>query len=407
MASTRNKPILHADAHVLERARLTPSDFERINANKKEHIEAMNAAVAEHSGSVPATATPTGNTGGKSIELVLENGKVKQVLPRTHYNSKHCFIDWVNFTVHEDTFQILSGAVTDQEIILAVSMACESIFGFGITSKRDKGANFYKTSYVLGENYGLVCYGGQRNTVLVSLSGEGCAAARGAWERRLYDFLNSAQSPRITRIDLTYDDIKGERFTPESLVQSFDNGRFNCGGRNPDIELRGNWKNLNGKGRSVYVGNRTNGKFFRGYEKGKQLGDADSPWMRIEVEFKSVDRVIPFDVLRYPHEYFAAAYPLLASFADDAQRIKTIQKTVQVSYERTKKWLKRQCGASLKLMLNVEGDAEKVLALIMRDGKLPKGVLPPSFRHVDSSLHHSPLEYMPLHMSFLNEGVST
>lgn len=400
-------PILHADAHFLARARLTPSDFERINADKKAHIEAMNAAVAEHSGSVPATATPTGNTGGKSIELVLENGKVKQVLPRTHYNSKHCFIDWVNFTVHEDSFQILNGAVTDQEVILAVSMACESIFGFGITAKRDKGANFYRTSYVLGENYGLVCYGGQRNTVLVSLSGEGCAAARSGWERRLYDFLNSAQSPRITRIDLSHDDIEGKLFTPDSLVEAFDEGKFNCGGRNPDIELRGNWKNINGKGRTVYVGNRSNGKFFRGYEKGKQLGDADSPWMRLEVEFKSVDRVIPFDVLRHPHEYFAAAYPLFASFSDSAQRIKTIQKTVQVSYERTKKWLKRQCGASLKLMFDVEGSAEKVLSLIMREGKLPRGVLPPSFRHVDSCLHHSPLEYMPLSMSFLYEGAST
>lgn len=407
MPSLKKHPYLHADAHVLERARLTPDDLARINEHNKDNINAMNAAIASArhpQGGAGALASPTGNTGGKSINLVLEGGKVKQVLPRTHYNSKVCFIDWINFTVHEDSFQILTGAVTDQEIILAASMACESIFGFGITSKREKGANFYKTSYTLGENYGLVCYGGQRNTVLVSLSGEGCAAARGGWERRLFDFLQSAQSPRITRIDLTHDDIEGKLFTPESLNQSYDEGKFNCGGRNPDIELRGNWKNPNGKGRSIYIGNRTNGKFFRGYEKGKQLGDANSPWMRLEVEFKSVDRVIPFDVLKNPQDYFAAAYPLLSSFSDDTQRIKTVKKTVEISYERTKKWLKRQCGAALNLMLNVEGDAEKVLSLITREGKLPKGVLPPSFRHVDSSLHHSPLEHMPIVMSFLHEG---
>lgn len=365
--------------------------------------------LAEHTGRVPAKAPPTSNTGGKSINLVLEGGKVKQVMPRTHYDSEHCFIDWVHFTVHEDTFSIFNGShvVSDQEVILAVSAACESIFGFGITEKRDRGHFFYKTSYVLGDKYGLVCYGGQRNTVLVSLSGEGCAAAREGWERRLYDFLNSAQSARITRIDLSHDDYEGERFTPDSLVQAFDEGGFNCGGRNPDIEMRGNWKNINGKGRTVYIGNRTNGKFFRGYEKGKQLGDPNSPWMRLEVEFKSIDRVIPFEVLLRPHEYFAAAYPILASFSDTAQRIKTIQKTVQASYERTKSWLKHQCGAALNLMLEVEGNADAVLSLIMRKGKLPRGVIPPDYRHVGKCLHHEPPEYLPESVFFFDERVLT
>ncbi|MGY1488693.1 replication initiation factor domain-containing protein [Methylobacillus pratensis] len=367
----------------------------------------MDAAVAATTlphGSVGATASPTGNTGGKYVQLVLEGGQIKQIPERKHYSSKVCFLDWINVTMHEDTFQILEGAVTDQEVILSVSLACESIFGFGITVKRDKGANFYKTSYVLGENYGLVCYGGQRNTVLISLSGEGCAAARGGWERRLYDFLKSAANPKITRVDLAHDDIEGERFTPDSLVEEYEHGSFNCGGRNPDIELRGNWKNPNGKGRTVYIGNRSNGKFFCGYEKGKQLGGTDSPWMRLEVEFKSVDRVIPFEILLFPHEYFAAAYPILGSFSVDIQRIKTVQKTVQTCYERTQKWLKRQCGAAINLMLNVEGSAERVVELIKREGKLPKGVLPPSYRHVDSSLHHSPLDHMPIVLSFLHEG---
>ncbi|MCB5186137.1 replication initiation factor domain-containing protein [Methylobacillus gramineus] len=409
MASIKKRPILHADAHVLARARLTPDDLNKINAGLKDSINAMDAAVAAAfpapAGGAAALGTPIGNTGGKSINLVLEGGKIKEVLPRKHYSSKVCFIDWLNFTVHEDTFQVLEGAVTDQEVIMSVSMACESLFGFGITSKRDKGANFYTTSYILGENYGLVCYGGQRNTVMISLSGEGCAAARGGWERRCFDFLDSAQSPKITRIDLTHDDIEGRLFTPESLEEAYENGGFNCGGRNPDIELRGNWKSPNGKGRTINIGNRSNGKFFRGYEKGKQLGDKNSPWMRLEVEFKSVDRVIPFEILKFPHEYFAAAYPLLGSFSQTVERIATIKKTVEVSYDRTKKWLKRQCGAAINLMLNVEGSAEKVLELIKREGKLPKGVLPPSFRHVDSSMHHSPLDHMPVVLSFIHEGV--
>ena len=407
-ALKKRRPVLHADAHMLARAKMGDADFEKINKSLKDSINAMDAAVAAATlppGNGGAPATPQGNTGGKYIKLVLEGGEVKIVPERTHYSSKVCFIDWVNITVHEDTFQILEGAVTDQEVILSASMACESIFGFGITSKRDKGANFYKTSFVLGENYGLVCFGGQRNTLLISLSGEGCAAARGGWERRLYDFLNSATNPKITRIDLTHDDITGKRFSPESLMEDYDNGGFNCGGRDPNIEQRGNWKRPNGKGRSLYIGNRSNGKFFRGYEKGKQLGDPNSPWMRLEVEFKSVDRVIPFEILKHPHEYFAAAYPILGSFSVDIQRIATVQKTVQTSYNRTKKWLRRQCGAAINLMLNVEGSAEKVIELIRREGKLPKGVLPPSYRHVESSLHHSPLDHTPLVLSFLHQGV--
>ncbi|SNS03345.1 phage replication initiation protein [Methylobacillus rhizosphaerae] len=306
MASIKKRPILHADAHVLAHARITPDDLNKINAGLKDHINAMEAAIAgafpAPAGGAAVLASPLGNTGGKSINLVLEGGKIKEVLPRKHYSSKVCFIDWLNFTVHEDTFQILEHAVTDKEVIMSISMACESLFGFGITAKRDKGAHFYHSSYVLGDNYGLICYGGQRNTVMVSLSGDGCAAARNGWERRVFDFLKSAQSPKITRIDLSHDDIEGNRFSPELLEQCYENGGFNCGGRNPDIELRGNWKNPNGKGRTVNIGVRSNGKFFRGYEKGKQLGDANSPWMRLEVEFKSVDRVIPFEILKFPHE---------------------------------------------------------------------------------------------------------
>ncbi|MCB5187511.1 replication initiation factor domain-containing protein [Methylobacillus caricis] len=178
-------------------------------------------------------------------------------------------------------------------------------------------------------------------------------------------------------------------------------GASNNGGRTPDIEHRGNWKNPNGKGRTLYVGHRSNGRYFRGYEKGKQLGDPNSPWIRLEVELKSVDRIIPLDILKQPQDYFAAAYPLLSRFSREPQRIDTIRKTTQISYERTKKWLKRQCGAALHLMLNVEGNAERVLDLIMREGKIPKGILPPSFRNVGQSLHHLPRDFAPMAISTL------
>jgi len=390
----KKKSILpFADESVIMRATLTAEDFSRIRQqtqNTEEqgasHVQAEERP--QRSEDAPQAVTPTSNTGGKKINLVCEGGKVKEVIERTHSENDVCFIDWVNLTCHESSF--MWGAATvisDDQLIVEVSAKCEEIFGFGITAKRDKGANFYRTSYVLGDKYGMVCYGGQRNTVLITLNGLGCSAAKEKWERRLHNFLKFATTPRITRLDLSHDDIEGKRFTMESLEKAYEDGAFNTGGRSPDIELRGNWKNPNGKGRTIYIGRRANGKFLRGYEKGCQLGSPTSPWVRIEVEFKSVDRVIPFDALLRPQDYFSAAYPILVGFSDRSQRIKTIQKTVEVSYERTTRWLKHQCGAALNLMFHIEESAEKVLGMVMREGKIPKGITVPSYLYAGEFLH--------------------
>ncbi len=51
---------------------------------------------------------------------------------------------------------------------------------------------------------------------------------------------------------------------------------------------------------------------MRIYEKGKQLGDPESPWVRWELELHNTDREIPFDVLLQPGRYVAGAYPATA-----------------------------------------------------------------------------------------------
>ena len=398
-------PLLHFDAHVLARATMTPQDFENIAIETK---NVVNRAAADSAGraergkafAAALVSPPPSNTGGKiinPIQLVLDKGVIKEILPRQHYASENCFIDWLNFTCHDSTFEILTNAVTDSEIILNASVVCESLFGFGITSKRDRGANFYHQSWDLGDRFGLVCYGGQRNTLLIMLNGEGCAAARVGWELRVHDFLASAQNAKITRLDLAHDDIGGDYFTLPILEACFENGYFNCGGKNPDIELRGNWKNPNGKGRTINIGHRTNGKFFRGYEKGCQLGSTVSKWVRCEVEFKSVDRIIPFDSLRYPSQYFAASYPIFEHLSENSSRILTIQKTVELSYERTKKWLKHQCGSGLNLVNEMEG--REGITQLFKEGKLPKGVVVPSFLDVSIPIHN---QNLPLQNYLIN-----
>lgn len=409
----------------LSKYRLTDAEHaeitQRIQGSVQEARMRMSAQERGLSASAALSATPTDNMGGKQI-LVMRDGKVVEVPQRRGWGGDCAFVDWLNFTVHESSFddaipeshswvtvdgvsREIKHPVTDYEVALQVSVFCEYIFGFGICRKRDRGANFYRDSYDLGNGtdgkYGMVCHGGQRATVLVSLSGEGLAAAKEGWELRLHDFLKQkADSPRITRVDLAHDDYEGLEGV-EWLEEQYDAGLFNSGGRQPDCERRGNWKRradgelASKKGRTFYVGHRTNGKFFRGYEKGRQLGDENSNWLRYEVEYKSVDRDIPFDVLLRPGEYMAAAYPVLAFVSKRQERILTTQKALEITYEKMLFWLKKQCGAALWVASELEG--VDVLKKLVREGDIPKRLKVPDWRSgVGEYIHNTMQETLPL-----------
>lgn len=400
--------------------RMDASTLQEIEQNTVKSIQSAKRRVADAAAAAAKAAAvaapPLGNTGGKSKlpdteKFVSVGGEIKAVPARRGWGGDAAFIDWVNVVVHESTFEtpqtfaeflevIPDTPVTDDGLILVVSHVVESIFGFAITKVLPKGIHFYQRSYAMegadGQKYGVVGHGGQRNTILISISGEGCTAAREGWELRLKSFLEKSHDGHITRIDLAYDDYTGQTFSVDGLEKSYDEGGFNCGGRNPDIELRGNWKNPTGKGRTIYVGSRENGKFFRGYEKGKQLGDPASLWVRCETAFRSVDRVIPFDVLLHAGQYLAAAYPVLNGICQRQERILTTQKSVQASYERIKTWLKHQCGAALHLMHQIEGNSDAVLNEIMREGKKPRGMVIPNFVDALNPIHMQHRESLPL-----------
>lgn len=377
---------------------------------KKPAIAGGGRDAAQAAAGAPAAMPPQGNTGGKSTDtaagetrrateekVLLVDGKPKIIPARRGYGGDHAFIDWINFTCKQESFHdeySESSGIHDTRIIDDISFACEKIFGFGITHQRESGANFYKRSFVLGDSWGMVCHGGQRQTVLVSVTGQGCAAAKPGWEQRLKDWLETyAINGRITRIDLAHDDYNG-MVTVDDYSRLYDENGFNCGGRNPDCENRGNWKTPNGKGRSFYVGNRENGKFFRAYEKGMQLGDKTSSWVRAEVEFKSVDRDIPTEVLTHAGEYLAAAYPCLGWINTAQERIKTINKAVKITYEKSIEWLRTQVGAYLWSCAVFEGDGDEtagfpaLMEKLMRVGVIPKRLSIPDFRFSPRAVHH-------------------
>ncbi|ELX11840.1 replication initiation factor [Janthinobacterium sp. HH01] len=284
-----------------------------------------------------------------------------------------CIIDWINFTVLEDTFfkTARQTLVTDDQIIEEASRQFEKIFGFGITSKRDRGMNFYRESWVLGDAMGFICFGGQRSTMLVTLSGQGCQNALPGWEGRLFDFLTKvAMRPSISRIDLAHDDFDGDVLSVDwAEKQWWDGGySFKKGGRPPEIQKLGNWNRPSGKGRTLTIGQRTSSKFCRFYEKGKKEGDKASLWCRCEVEFKNTSMIILPEVLLNPSQYFCGAYPCFAEFArvDTPRRMEVKQRTAQITVAACIEVTKHQFGKYLRVFRELYGDKD-ALDLVCND----------------------------------------
>ena len=285
--------------------------------------------------------------------IIFDTG-LKQVLVRRPTDDEKCIIDWINVTVKTDDLARFFKIDTKHEkqrqeqIVNALSKKLLFVLGFGLDGENSSGRNFYDRSFNLEFNTGFIAIGGQRDTVMISINGQGCNYASFDFETRLYDFLTKLKSATITRIDLAHDML-----TPLFNIDLFDQihskGGFNKGGRNPDIEYRGNWKNPNYKGRTLYIGSRQSSKYCRIYEKGKALGDPDSPWLRIEVEYKSNDIVIPLNILLNPTDYFIATYPCFYIIEESQQerRFDVRDKEELISFDAAIELVKKQYGRYL------------------------------------------------------------
>ncbi len=348
-------------------------------------------------------STPTGNTGVKEtnggsqggsteteerddlseISLVLSNGKTKIHLQRTRSGDGSPVIhDWVNFTISEPTIMRISGnrCLADEDFVIWMGAELGRIFGFRVTGERKNGANFYKRSWNIGDDFGLLCFTGRDDTMLISLSGAGCQHALPGWESRLYDFLTDVRAHGeravITRVDLARDFLNGE-YPIEYWRAMYDYGQFvnresHLSSREmwPTREYRGCWETEKGskRGRTMYVGRRISGLFFRCYEKGKKEGAPDSPWVRAELEIKSVDRIIPLEVLLTPAVYWGQ-YPVLRRLSTvQPERIVIQKKLVELTAEHSIRIIKEQYGKHLRVMHNLlDGDSSMLLDQLMHD----------------------------------------
>jgi phage replication initiation protein len=361
------------------------------------------AQLAEVRGGAAVDAPPSTNRGGMEIAplatverlqmVITESGEIKTVAVRVPSSGQVAVIDTLRFTVGEETWSRTAGMqlVDDESMVFEASRKLEDIFGFGVTADLRRRRDFYLNAWELGDGYGYIALGGssQRATMLVNLTGQGCIAAKPGWEGRLHEFLSTvAHRPTITRVDLAHDCMEGE-YTVDQADAWYDDGLFSSSGPAPSHEHRGDWRNPTGKGRSLYVGLRRNGKLCRVYEKGMEQGDQSSPWTRFEVEIRNNKRVIRLDVLLDPSGYFVGAYPCLRFFDQGRtpQRIEVKRKAAEINVDASLRNIRASYGKYVGVLRPLLGDDAFLEAITNPSGVWPERLKVPDWQLCDAPIH--------------------
>ena len=236
---------------------------------------------------------------------------------------------------------------------------------FGGMGERGRGLYGWLRSFAFDFGQVLFAVGGQGDTAFLSFPGEGCALVH-SWSS-LVELLRDEFRGRITRWDGAVDDFVGVH-SVDSAVKLYLSGGFNSGGRPPQCRQAGNWLTPDDKGRTFYVGDRANGKVLRVYEKGKQLGRGDYRWVRWEVEVHNNDRVIDWEVVVKPDRFIAGAYQCMSWVGSERSRIATVRRQDALSYKRLAKVASVAYGRLINVMVEREGSADRVVALLRRSG---------------------------------------
>jgi len=319
-----------------------------------------------------------------TMEAVGSKGSVKFARvpkPNKAFSEKHAFIDWVNFTFKKSALPIpgVDGVSPDDEdYIISLSAMLTAAIGYGVTGKRESGMNFYTSAYDLGVNgLGMICIGGQEDSVLVTIKGQGLMVATPGWESRLYRMISNIDGAKLTRVDLACDNFNSN-VGLDDYLSMYHAGLFTLAQRAPNIEQAGNWVNPNGKGRTLYIGNRKSGKLLRVYEKGLQLANGFHErfpnWLRVELELKAVDRVVPLECLLCPGQYLAGAYPALANLHAVQKKVETEKRVVKSTALKSMAVVNHQFGKHIWTQIQIHG-VERAIEL-MTKGKemLPKSL---------------------------------
>lgn len=292
--------------------------------------------------------------------------------------------DWIAFSV--DLFQVATetghevacSARSLEEISTIPEVArsfASMVFGFFfdqmgfLLSEEVKGGRFYAYRVPIqdadGSFVGVIELGGTSTirkdgtvSCRVELTGDGCrifnraSEAHGDGHAKRWLALRAkleATSGRLTRLDICADDVAG--LYPVSLAQSWwASGEFDNRGQRPKARLYDDLGSRDGK--TFYVGSASSERQLRVYEKGREMGDPDSEWVRYEAQFRASSRKeLPLDMLRDPSAYLLGAYPVLRFIQACAERIAITKEGQKATWKSVRRHLKRQYGATLNFMV--------------------------------------------------------
>lgn len=272
-------------------------------------------------------------------------------------------IDWLAFTVRPP----------ETKNVLWVVQELQNLGLLGVVEELNGGYAGYTHKAQFRDDKTRLCliaWGGkhQASTVYVSFTGHGCA--------RIADWISvcawlEASRATLTRLDLAYDDFTAERVSIRNAVEWYLEGGFGAGGRMPGHKLHGDWLlgDQSRTGRTLEIGSRAGGKLCRIYEKGKQLGDPENPWVRVEVEWHNESRHIPYEALTNPGKYLAGAYECLHFLDQEQSRIQTEQRSAKVSFDKAMNNGRHLAGKLVNLALEVyQGDYAEVVEQLRREG---------------------------------------
>lgn len=238
---------------------------------------------------------------------------------------------------------------------------------------------------------GIVGTGGesQEGWTFVSISGQGCQWV-GDWDLAQQAAEDSG-SYEVKRVDIALDVFDGSSDFDQTLAAYRSEG-FNLKGRPPKCEPMKPERPEDSA--IIKIGKRSSDKYFRGYEKGKQLlgpvfaaaqaKDADFAledfcqeritrvvdgrlvalpmleWWRMELELKPKSAPLPDDVIDRRDQYFAGAYPYLGqvlSGVDPEPFVQRRERGPQLELALALAHIQKQFGSTLFTALHAhDGD---------------------------------------------------
>lgn len=283
----------------------------------------------------------------------------------------------------------------DQVVAGIAQAAFQYLFaGTGLVLSAEAGpGSFYAYKYLLtnvfGDFAGSIELGGEltqrkggRPSLRFELTGLGC----GLFEHRGDASADHAQrwcalraqlervGPMLTRVDTAFDDFDGVRNLALARCM-YEVGEF-------DYSFAGERKRPQYKafeaskgGSTFYVGHSSSEKQLRVYEKGKQLGDEESTWVRWELQMRSSTRKrITLDVLSDPMAFMRGAFECLDFVAACMRRLEVTKEVTKATAKSVLRHVKRQYGATLGQVVKLAPSADDLLQLItaLSVDKVPK-----------------------------------